>query len=168
MIYRFRTVGRSDLPLIRAWLAAPAVRRWWGEPADAMTGIREIIRSDWAEAIVADDFGRPFAYLQWYAVAAEPSGFWRDMPAGTWGMDVLIGDPAKLDRGHGTDLVGQAAGTLLARPAVSRVVVDPDPGNARAIRCFEKAGFKRGETRRAPWGEVLLMTLDDTPPPTAD
>ena len=168
MIYRLTTVGRSDLPLIRAWLAAPAVRQWWGDPATAMAGIRDVIKADWAEAQVAAHHGRPFAYLQWYAAAEEPSGFWRDMPTGTWGMDLLIGDPTMLDRGHGTALAAQAAATLLARPAVRRVFVDPDPRNARAIRCFEKAGFARGETRQSPEGEILLMTMDGDPAPDGE
>ena len=38
-----------------------------------------------------------------------------------------------------------------------RVVTDPDPTNARAIRSYEKAGFARDRLVDTPDGVALLM-----------
>jgi len=41
-----------------------------------------------------------------------------------------------------------------------RVVLDPDPANARAIRAYEKAGFCRDRLVDTPDGLALLMVRD--------
>jgi RimJ/RimL family protein N-acetyltransferase len=46
---------------------------------------------------------------------------------------------------------------LFADPAVTKVQTDPDPANARAIRCYEKAGFIRVAEVDTPDGRALLM-----------
>jgi aminoglycoside 6'-N-acetyltransferase len=45
---------------------------------------------------------------------------------------------------------------LLASGA-PRVITDPDPANARAIRAYEKAGFVRDRMVDTPDGIALLM-----------
>jgi len=44
--------------------------------------------------------------------------------------------------------------------AAPRVVADPDPANARAVRAYAKAGFRPLERRMTPWVEALLMVCD--------
>jgi aminoglycoside 6'-N-acetyltransferase len=41
-----------------------------------------------------------------------------------------------------------------------RVLTDPDPTNARAIRAYEKAGFRRDRLVDTLDGRVLLMRCD--------
>ena len=41
-----------------------------------------------------------------------------------------------------------------------RVVIDPDPANAHAIRSYEKAGFQRDRVVETPDGPALLMWRD--------
>jgi aminoglycoside 6'-N-acetyltransferase len=41
-----------------------------------------------------------------------------------------------------------------------RIVIDPDPANARAIRAYEKASFCRDRTVDTPDGPALLMIRD--------
>ncbi len=65
----------------------------------------------------------------------------RPQPAGTRGLDQFIGEPDMLDRGHGSAFIRVFAERLLAN-GTPRVVIDPDPTNARAIRAYEKAGFR--------------------------
>lgn len=48
---------------------------------------------------------------------------------------------------------------LLAK-GTPRVVIDPDPGNKRAIRAYEKAGFVRDHVVDTPDGPALLMVRD--------
>jgi RimJ/RimL family protein N-acetyltransferase len=48
---------------------------------------------------------------------------------------------------------------LFADPAVTKIQIDPDPANARAIRCYEKVGFERVGIVETPDGLALLMTI---------
>ena len=41
-----------------------------------------------------------------------------------------------------------------------RVVTDPDPANARAVRAYEKAGLRRERLVETPDGRALLMVRD--------
>jgi aminoglycoside 6'-N-acetyltransferase len=80
-------------------------------------------------------------------------------PQGTRGIDLFIGDPNMIGRGHGTDLIRCFVDDLLGR-GLPRVVTDPDPANARAIRAYEKAGFERHREVTTPDGPALLMVRD--------
>ena len=48
----------------------------------------------------------------------------------------------------------------LFKVGASRTVADPDPGNARAIRAYEKAGFQKDRLVETPDGRALLMVRD--------
>jgi aminoglycoside 6'-N-acetyltransferase len=61
-----------------------------------------------------------------------------------------------LHGGHGSAFVRAFADQLLASGA-PRIVTDPEPANARAIRAYEKAGFSRDRMVDTPDGPALLM-----------
>jgi aminoglycoside 6'-N-acetyltransferase len=45
----------------------------------------------------------------------------------------------------------------LLTSGIPRVVTDPDPDNARAVRAYAKAGFQRERMIKTPNGPALLM-----------
>ena len=110
-----------------------------------------------AQFIVAAD-GREFAYLQCYNLSAWNTGLGQQ-PDGTRGLDQFIGEAAMLGHGHGSAFVRAFADRLLA-DGTPRVVTDPDPANVRAIRAYEKAGFRRDRLVDTPDGTALLMVRD--------
>jgi aminoglycoside 6'-N-acetyltransferase len=61
-----------------------------------------------------------------------------------------------LDRGHGSGFIRAFTDRLLAS-GTPRIVIDPDPANARAIRAYENAGFERDRIVHTPDGPALLM-----------
>jgi aminoglycoside 6'-N-acetyltransferase len=61
-----------------------------------------------------------------------------------------------VDQGHGSAFIRAFIDRLLAAGA-PRVITDPDPANARAIRAYEKAGFRRDRLVDTPDGVALLM-----------
>jgi aminoglycoside 6'-N-acetyltransferase len=103
---------------------------------------------------VASD-GRPFAYLQCYNLSDWNTGF-GPQPLGTRGLDQFIGEADMLGRGHGSAFIRAFTEQLLAK-GTPRVVIDPDPSNARAIRAYEKAGFVKDRVVDTPDGPALLM-----------
>ena len=78
------------------------------------------------------------------------------LPPGSRGIDQSIGVPELLGRGHGSAFIRQFIEGKLASGA-PRIVTDPDPGNARAIRAYEKAGFSKTKLVDTPDGVALLM-----------
>ena len=48
-------------------------------------------------------------------------------------------------------------------PTITTVIVDPEPENIAAIKCYEKVGFNPVGTYDVPWGgQSLLMRYDIT------
>ena len=161
----FRPMSAADLPLIRRWLGEPHVRAWWHDPAEQFELVSgDLGHPDMAQFIVISG-SRPFAYLQCYNLSAWDAGF-GPQPDGTRGLDQFIGEPDMVGRGHGSTFIRAFADRLLAA-GTPRVVTDPDPANARAIRCYEKAGFRRDREVDTPDGRALLMLRDAIAPARA-
>jgi aminoglycoside 6'-N-acetyltransferase len=99
--------------------------------------------------------GNSFGYLQCYDLTAWNSGFGQQQP-GTRGIDLFIGEPDMIERGHGSALIRAFADQRL-RQGAPRIVTDPDPTNRRAMRAYERAGFKKDRMVDTPDGRSLLM-----------
>jgi aminoglycoside 6'-N-acetyltransferase len=156
--YEFTPMTTADLPLIRRWLETPHVSEWWHDPAEQFELVSgDLGHPDMAQFIVATET-KPFAYLQCYNIGAWHTGF-GPQPQGTRGLDQFIGEADMLDHGHGSALIRAFAESLLAN-GTPRVVIDPDPDNARAIRAYEKAGFSKDRLVDTPDGVALLMFRD--------
>jgi aminoglycoside 6'-N-acetyltransferase len=156
--YAFRPMSVTDLPVIRRWLETPHVAEWWHDAAEQFELVSgDLDHPDMAQFIVAAD-AREFAYLQCYNISAWNAGF-DPQPVGTRGLDQFIGEADMLGRGHGSAFIRAFADNLLLS-GTPRVVIDPDPGNARAIRAYEKAGFCRDRVVDTPDGPALLMIRD--------
>jgi len=82
-------------------------------------------------------------------------------PPGTRGIDQFIGEADMLGCGHGSAFIRAFVEGLLS-DGTPRVLTDPDPANARAVRAYEKAGFRRQREVDTPDGRALLM-IRDTP-----
>jgi aminoglycoside 6'-N-acetyltransferase len=153
--YEFVPMASADLPLIRRWLGTPHVSQWWHDPAaqfELVSG--DLDHPDMAQYIVASD-RRPFAYLQCYNLSDWNTGF-GPQPLGTRGLDQFIGEADMLGRGHGSAFIRAFTERLLAT-GTPRVVIDPDPANARAIRAYQRAGFSKDRIVDTPDGPALLM-----------
>jgi aminoglycoside 6'-N-acetyltransferase len=155
--YHFRPATLADLPLLRRWREDPEVLPWWGpwqhSEAELAAHLAEPAMALW----IVEHGGRPFAFAQDYACHAwEPHPF-SYLPLGARGVDLYIGEPDMRDRGHGAALLRGHCDRLFAAGAPA-IGTDPHPDNARAIRAYEKAGFKLVsgpvDTR---WGRAVLM-----------
>ena len=149
--YVFRPMTSADLPLIRRWLADAACGAMVGRSGRTIrTGQR---RSRSSEPWTSSSWRRMIARSATSNATIRTTGTTR------------IGRPA---HGHARHRpVHRRAGHDGPRPRLGihpafterllaigapRVVTDPDPANARAIRAYEKAGFvQRPHGRYAGW-----------------
>jgi RimJ/RimL family protein N-acetyltransferase len=162
----FRPLGPADLPMLHEWLSRPHVAEWWGATpslADLAADYAPSIAGSaahWAFVALRDD--TPIGFVQAYAPAAfHHEGWWLDEhDPGVRGIDQFLADAGQLGQGLGTAMVRAFVDVLLRDPAVTRIQTDPALDNARAIRCYEKAGFRAVREVVTPDGPALLMYCD--------
>jgi aminoglycoside 6'-N-acetyltransferase len=152
--YVFRPMTAADLPLVKRWLAEPHVAEWWHDPGTFEFVSGDLNHFDLAQFIVTLG-DKPLGYLQCYKMSDWHDGF-GPQPAGTRGIDQFIGEADMVGRGHGSAFIRAFIEGLLEN-GVPRVVIDPNPTNPRAIRAYEKAGFRREREVDTPDGRALLM-----------
>jgi aminoglycoside 6'-N-acetyltransferase len=156
--YAFRPMTADDLPMIKRWLAEPHVREWWGDPTEQYALVRGDLDEPAMDQCIVSADGRDIGYLQCYDPTAWNSGF-GEQPKGTRGIDLFIGDADMIEQSHGSALIRAFTDERL-RGGAPRMVTDPDPKNLRALRAYEKAGFKRVGIVDTPDGPSLLMVRD--------
>lgn len=153
----FRPVEPEDFPLLLAWLARPHVREWWDNGDDTLEKVAAHYGSHSAARFIAlQGEGRPIGYIQYYRVDADEVG-----------VDMFLGEPELVGRGAGTATLRAFLGLVAQREHPRTVIVDPDPRNGRAIRCYTKVGFQPVATITNDDGHpALIMRLDlRTPTP---
>ncbi|QRM53688.1 GNAT family N-acetyltransferase [Sinorhizobium sp. BG8] len=156
--FAFRRLTEAHLPLVGQWLAEPHVQRWWGEPADALSEIRGHLDDPLVEPYLVLIPARPIGYVQKYLIDG-PDHPYGDQPAGAAGIDQFIGIPSLIGRGYGSKMV-EAFALKLFEEGVERVVIDPHPESAQAIRAYEKAGFTVFDQRQTEDGPAQMMARD--------
>jgi aminoglycoside 6'-N-acetyltransferase len=157
--YQFHPVSTAELPLIGEWLNRSHVREWWGDPARGLASIAAHIDDATIDVFIVHHDDEPIGYIQSWDPHAEADHPCRDQPIGTRGIDQFIGEPELIGRGHGSAFIRGFVERLFAAGA-PRVVTDPNPSNARAIRAYTKAGFRPIDHRVTISGAALLMRCD--------
>ena len=156
--YRFRPMTADDLPMVRGWLREPHVAEWWGDPDEQFGLVSGDMNEPAMDQHIVSLDGAPLGYLQCYRLTDWNICF-GPQPDETRGIDQMIGVPDMIGRGHGSAFIRVFIENLLTT-GTPRVVTDPDPKNARAIRAYEKAGFARDKLVGTPDGLSLLMVRD--------
>jgi len=150
MMISFRPVEPADFPLLLAWLARPHVRAWWDDGDDTLEKVVAHYGGAGAARFLALQGGAAIGYIQYYRA-----------DAGEVGVDMFIGEPDLVGRGVGTSMLCAFLGLVAQREHPRTVIVDPDPRNGRAIRCYTKAGFLPVATIANDDGHpALIMRLD--------
>ena len=164
----FRPLAARDLPMLHEWLARPHVAEWWGEQ-QTLSEITEqyapvVAGSSHVKCWIALADGDAVGFIQSYVPAADHAdGWWVDEhDPGVRGIDQFLADGDRLGQGLGTAMIRAFVAALFADPTVTRIQLDPAPDNARAIRAYEKAGFRAIREVDTPDGRALLMYRDRT------
>jgi aminoglycoside 6'-N-acetyltransferase len=133
-----RPLVPGDAPALRAALATPEVAAWWGA---VPTGFP---LEDEPEAtrftVLVDD---RIAGMVQYTQEDEPD--YRHAE-----LDVFL-HPDHHDRGVGTDAMATLARHLVEDRGHHRLVLSVSVDNARAIRAYEKVGFRTVGVTEASW-----------------
>ena len=150
--------------MLRAWLEQPHCQEWWGDP-DTETGyVRDMIEGrDTTRPFIFAVDGQPMGYIQCWSIADAQVEPWltkapwlRLLSDDAVGVDLSIGDGSRLSQGIGHRTL--AAFVARLRDEGHRtIIIDPDPANLRAVRAYEKAGFRPIPELLGRTGDSLLM-----------
>jgi aminoglycoside 6'-N-acetyltransferase len=157
--YTFRPASPKDMPRLRAWLQTPEVVHWWGDPAEQLKLLEEDLNEPRMVMRIVSFEGRPFAYVQDYAVHDWPQPHFERLPVGSRAIDAFVGESDMIGRGHGSAFLRLVAERLKTEGAPV-VAIDPDVDNGRARRAYEKAGFRGDAIVETGEGPAILMTFD--------
>jgi aminoglycoside 6'-N-acetyltransferase len=146
------TEGHRDM--LARWLSTPHAQQWWGETGEELRLIYAIEDGE-HEPYIACINDEPIAYIQAWWPTKHPDYPWQHgMAPTTRGIDITIGEESNLGKGLGTLIVKHFAAKLF-REGATRLIIDPDKTNMRAVSAYMKAGF-------TPYDEYdgdLLMEL---------
>lgn len=156
-----RPGGAADIPLLRAVLAEESVARWWGpaEPAEEIEA--DLSGHGSSVLLVVEVDGRLAGGIQF---AEEQDPMYRSA-----GIDIFLSSSCQ-GRGAGPEAVGLLAEFLFSQRGHHRITIDPAAGNERAIRCYQKVGFRpvgvmrqyeRGADGRFHDGLLMDLLRDD-------
>lgn len=168
---RFVPLRLNHLPLMHEWFSRPHLMQWWtrGETYPLETIVKKYGSrargEDATRGFVIELDDEPTGYAQVYPISGDslPDGvldttnplFTAYRPAELAGVDLFLADPEKLGKGVGTAVLTAFLKTeVFSKYRVA--VIDPLQINARAIRSFEKAGFRRTDFSEVPQSLVMV------------
>ncbi len=168
---QFVPLRLSHLPLLHGWFGRPHLKEWWTRGATftlAQIAAKYGSRArgeDRTRGFVFELDGLPSGYIQYYPVAEDalPDGIVRaDNPLfrayrkeELAGVDVFLCDPEGQGQGTGTAVL-RAFLDAEVFPKFRAAVVDPRRENTRAIRSFEKSGFRHTDFSEEPQTRVMI------------
>ena len=168
-----RLLQDSDKPILVKWLSDSAVLQYY-EGRDNSHDLERVNahffnRENDATRCIAEYEGKPIAYIQFYQVDAETKGVYgfEEVQESIYGTDQFIGEVEYWNKGIGTWLVNLMKSFLTEQKGASRIVMDPQAANVRAIACYEKCGFKKmkmlpkHELHEGEWRDCWLMEYRD-------
>ncbi|PIQ27853.1 GNAT family N-acetyltransferase [bacterium (Candidatus Blackallbacteria) CG17_big_fil_post_rev_8_21_14_2_50_48_46] len=141
MTYYFRKLTSTDFPLLLKWLKLPHVLEWWNDGDDTLEKVAQHYGTPEAgvERFILIEIKQekelPLGYFQYYQAEA-----------GSIGIDQFLGSPESLNQGLGTQTIQAFITRIRQEKGPVSILVDPEPENKRAIRCYEKVGFQYAYT----------------------
>ena len=139
---RLRPATRADWDLIRGWLARPDIQEWWGPVAATEAEVNMALGSQHAHCRIIEVDGHPTGYA--HAVDATLWGdeLPQDLAPGTWDLDLFIASEEHRGKGVGQAALAMLKEEVFASTLAVAVCVFPSVKNERAVRAYEKAGFR--------------------------
>lgn len=145
---RLRPIKREDLPCYVEWFADPEVRRYLAvympfsltQEERWYEGLQERLeRGDDVLLAIETAEGVHIGNVGLHSIN------WKDRSTE---LGIVIGEKAYWNQGYGTDAIRTLLGLAFREMNLHRVFLRTDVDNARGIRCYEKAGFRREGTLR--------------------
>jgi RimJ/RimL family protein N-acetyltransferase len=164
-VFTFQPLAATDLKLLRSWLNAPHVRRWWRadrtDPVFQGFEVGEALPPG-HDAFIAKLDGRPVGYIAGYWASRHPSRAWdgvENVTKMTKAIDFLIGDSDLVNRKKGRVMIRSFVTKVFKEPGVDRGVADPARDTWPANIVLKRIGFRDRGRIDKPGVNAMLLTL---------
>ncbi len=159
---RLRPITEADLPDYVEWLNDPEVTEFTTMESGTITHETE---REWFQHI-----SRPDSRIHNWAIEADRRhigncALHRDASGETAGFGIIIGDKTAWNRGCGTAALHEVLRIGFEEMGLHRIHLEAFAANARAIRCYEKCGFRReglhlkARWKRGEWRDAVSMAI---------
>lgn len=144
-----RTLEDEDADFLVKWLSDPRVLAYYegrDRPHDlAMVRQHFYDRTQDHTACLIEYEGQPIGYIQYYLISEEDIAAYgyEDIEGKIYGMDQFIGETDYWNKGIGTALIKSMVHYLTTAEEAIMIIMDPQVWNERALRVYEKCGFRR-------------------------
>ena len=144
---RLRAIEREDIPTFVRWFNDQEVRQF----LEMYLPMSKAEEEEWFEAYLKDDSRRNFAIETGEGVHIGNIGLhdldWKNRNAG---LGIVIAEKEYWGRGYGSDAVMALLDFAFKEMNLHRIYLSVFDFNQRAIRCYEKCGFRHeGRAREA-------------------
>ena len=160
----FKSINEKNFkslePLLLTWFKEPHIDQWWPVPKESeafFNSFLKRIRSGTKPYLVLCN-NVAIGYIQTYNINLDKNTWLPKITDNSIGIDQFIGETEYLYKGIGPLFIKEFIQDIIFKKDKSvTVVIDPDPTNIAAIKCYQKVGFKELGTHQAPWGPALVM-----------
>jgi aminoglycoside 6'-N-acetyltransferase len=162
----------DDYAAMGQWLSDDRVLAFYGGDEHRMDAEQarkkyrpRVVGEDPVHPCVIEAEARPVGYLQYYRVEEHWEYELEDQELDTWAIDLFIGEPELWGRGIGTQALGLIIEHLFCGLGAEQIVIDPQMDNERAVRAYEKCGFRKvkllpeHELHDGEWHDCWLMEI---------
>ncbi len=162
---RLRAIERSDIPAFVRWFNDPEVRRY----LQMYLPMSQAQEERWFESQLEEHDGHVLGIETLDGTLIGNVGLhgidWKDRRAV---LGIVIGEKEYWNRGYGTEAVSTLLGFAFGEMNLHRISLRVYEYNERAIRCYEKCGFRlEGRLRKARFhagkyhDELIMAVLRD-------
>lgn len=159
----FKPLTDSDIHQLFIWMHQPEVARWYHETDNWQdfkykfeSKIANPEKNTFSFIVYVNKIA--IGYIQYYIADKVGNGWWPHEKPGTVGIDQFIGNLEYINKGYGTRFISEFIQKIvLTNSKIKKIIVDVDPENKRAVRCYQKVGFEEQGIIDTPDGKALLM-----------
>jgi RimJ/RimL family protein N-acetyltransferase len=155
-----RPMTLEEVPVFYKWAIQSPF--WYGKPYGDPTPTYEEFVKDWGRHYFEGsepEKGRAFAIIVGNKVIGEINYNEINRKDNSVELDILIYEDVEKGKGYGPDALKTLANYLFSEMKVRLCCIEPVTKNRRAIRAYEKAGFKIAKTFVKDGIEVALFEL---------
>lgn len=166
----FQRLSEDDIALVHRWLQSPVLIDIW---THGESWSRERVAEKYGPRIRGEEptepflilaDGEPVGYIQWYLWRSYPEySVHLGLEEEAASLDLFIGEEAYRGAGRGPQILREfLREVIFARSEAVSCVITPEARNERALRAYEKAGFRRWKVMLHPDepGPICLMRIE--------
>lgn len=171
----FAEFNPSCLSQMHCWLNKGETLKWYARKPQTEEEVAakylERLQTPGVHCFIIEINSVPSGYLQIYCLNSFPDYYaLLNGKPGDYGLDLFIGEAKHMGGGMGSKIVAKALSELVfSRKGAKRCLLGPHPDNKRAIRCYEKCGFRFQEIVTTPEeSKEQVMVVEKSAIPALD